>query len=270
VAQETIKIMNELFIPATIIVGVFSYLVACIVMKIEPNLANLLAISIFTAGLNSFNNYFDIPEDMISKPTRPLPSQKINPFKSLILTFALLVLAVLISYGNTLSFQIMIVWGFLALFYSVPPIRLKCIPILNTALIASNYILLPWLLAWSQANVGFPITLVSILFVIAFGSVISKDFEDAKADAMLKNRTIPVVWGTKKAVLITRVLTIGGVLVLMIYLLSFSTIASLLCLPALLVFFYISKGLERKNGRKTLTKEFMIAGSMALVPLLVL
>ena len=60
-AQETIKIMNELFIPATIIVGVFSYLVACIVMKIEPNLANLLAISIFTAGLNSFNNYFDIP-----------------------------------------------------------------------------------------------------------------------------------------------------------------------------------------------------------------
>jgi 4-hydroxybenzoate polyprenyltransferase len=239
-------------------------------MKIEPSIANLLAISIFTAGLNSFNNYFDIPEDMISKPTRPLPSQKINPTKSLILTFVLLVLAVLISYGNILSFQIMVVWGFLALFYSVPPIRLKCIPVLNTTLIASNYIILPWLLAWSQTNAGLPIILVSILFLIAFGSVISKDFEDAKADAMMKNRTIPVIWGTKKAVLVVRILTIGGVLALMAFLLTYSIGASLLCLPALITYFYISKGLERKNGRKTLSKEFMVAGALSLVPLLIL
>jgi chlorophyll synthase len=268
--KEIIKILRELFIPSAVIVAAFSYLVACVVMGATPTLANLLAVSIFTAALNSFNNYFDIAEDMLSKPTRPLPCQKINPRKSLFLTSILLVSSVLISYENPLSFNMMVAWSLLAILYSVPPIRLKRVPILNTSIIATNYVLLPWLLAWSQITFDFPLLLVAILFIIAFGSVISKDFEDEKADALMNNKTIPVIFGNKKAALITRTLTIGGVMLLMLYLLSYSITASLLCLPAFVTFLYINKGLEKRNGRKTLSREFMIGGALTLAPLLVL
>ena len=267
--KETIKILRELFIPSAVIVASFSYLAACNLMKTNPTLSNFLAILIFTAALNSFNNYFDIPEDMLSKPTRPLPSQKIRPGKSLIFASILLIISVLASYENGLSFQIMIVWAVLAFLYSVPPIRLKKIPILNTSLIATNYIILPWLLAWSQNNIIFPFGLIVILFIIAFGSVISKDFEDERADKIMKNRTIPVIFGTEKAALITKVMTIGGVLLLIVYLLTYSVTISLLCLPALVVYLYVSKDLEKRNGRKTLATEFMIGGALTLVPLLV-
>lgn len=267
--QKTIKIANELFILSTSVVSAFSYLVACLFLKINPTLTNFLAITIFTAALNSFNSYFDIAEDMLSKPTRPLPSLKIDPKKILISTFILLIFSVLLSYENFSSFKIMIGWGFLAVLYSVPPIRLKKIPVLNTSLIASNYTILPWLLAWSQTSLSFPFIPVAILFIIAFGSVISKDFEDERADTLLNNKTIPVLFGGKKAIFIIRVLTIGGVFLLMFYLLTYSFIASLFGIPALITYIYITRNLKKCDNPK-LSNNFMIAGAMSLVPLMLI
>jgi 4-hydroxybenzoate polyprenyltransferase len=202
--KDFLSSILEMMYPHTILLCLINFIIASLWMG--TNIFSLqvlflsIAIILLTGGLNSFNNCFDIAEDKLSKPTRPLPSKRIGYRMAVISTSSLIILSIVIGFAvHAISGVVVLLGAILAVLYSVPPIRLKRLFLVSTAIIAANYTLLPWLLAGTLNNFSnFPWAFMLLLFILAFVSVSVKDLRDEKADSLTENGTLPVLIGSDK------------------------------------------------------------------------
>lgn len=159
------------------------------------------------AASNVLNQVYDLDIDRINKPYRPLPSKVITPHEAM--TFVWLLYLFILFRGGMVSRTLtyfLLAFILLTIFYSMPPLRFK------KRLWVSNLVISigrgPVLFVGGWSLFGDPLHPAPwfvglILGVYLFGTTTSKDFTDIKGDAKYGSRTIPVVYGKRRAGLFT-------------------------------------------------------------------
>jgi 4-hydroxybenzoate polyprenyltransferase len=156
-----------------------------------------------TAASNAWNQVFDVELDRVNKPSRPLPSGRIGARAAMGFGHACAVGALLLAWLATPAFLACVAVGIVFTWiYSAPPLRLKrsavgalvaiaiprglLVPVAGWSVLASPWTAEPWTLG---AAVG--------LFVL--GAAATKDFADVTGDCAHGCRTLPVVFGARRA-----------------------------------------------------------------------
>ncbi len=191
------------------------------------------------------NNIVDYDIDKISNNNRPLIESKIN--NGIYCRLSWIILFIALFYPLMVSFKaffmILLFIGNYFL-YSMPPLRLKRIPLFSKMIIAFNsliLVMLGFIISTGKLE-GFPVILIAF-FLIGFTLVINfidiKDYEGDKKEGI---KTLPVILGLKKSKFII------GLFFLLAYLAVYFLINNLYLIPVLLIFGIIGFLLiNRKN-----------------------
>jgi 4-hydroxybenzoate polyprenyltransferase len=157
----------------------------------------VLSLALGFQAAQVINDFFDIESDRLSRKRNPLV-QDLNRNYYLIWGFCLIVLAL----GFTLiincsCFLLMLSYLLLSIIYSVPPVRLKRIPVISTFILAVAVILamaMGYSLTFSNhALNAIPKTiLIPTLLGITFG-FIAKDIQDLNSDRSTGVITLPSI-----------------------------------------------------------------------------
>lgn len=163
---------------------------------------------------NNFVNQSTDEEDSVNKPYRPIVTGTVTRHAASLTGYAALFLAA------TLSTFLGPVFGGLALTiialsmaYSEPPLRLKARPWLGNATIALTRGACGFLAACSLwAPITLPILVASlILAIFLLGATTAKDFHDVDGDQQYGVRTLPVVYGARRAAIYSSPFIIAAV-----------------------------------------------------------
>ena len=172
-------------------------------------LGTLLAGPILCGLSQVVNDYCDREVDALNEPNRLIPSGQVSTRQVFITIGVLAVLSIGLALALGQSVALLTGLGmFLALVYSVHPIRAKRNGWIGNALVAIAYEGLPWL----AGHVTFSsLTLVSVLIALlysvgAHGIMTINDFKSMDGDRVSGIRTIPVLhgaWGASWLAVIT-------------------------------------------------------------------
>jgi 4-hydroxybenzoate polyprenyltransferase len=163
-----------------------------------------LAAAILNAGSNAINQIYDLELDRVNKPHRPLPSGRITRRAaaafSVVCYAAALLTASLVNRETALIYAAAAVGTWM---YSAPPLRLRdhwlwsnfTIALFRGALlkVAGWAVLATVLASWEPWYIG------AIFFVFLLGAAGTKDFSDLEGDRRGGARTLPVVFGPRRA-----------------------------------------------------------------------
>ena len=162
-----------------------------------------------SASTNTLNDISDVEIDIIEKPDRPIPRGDITIKESKFLVILETLVALMIAfYLNIYAFILSVLVSFLSLLYSWNLKNIVIVKNILTSFGASSAFLVGIF-----AEVGFSLNSENILFyLLAFITIITfelhKDIADVEGDVKGNKRTVPVVWGTKTAAIITILLYI--------------------------------------------------------------
>ena len=175
---------------------------------------SILMGSLMAAFLNSFSNtinqIYDLPIDRINKPNRPLPSGKMSIREAWIVTAVYLGIAWTLAwfvtpYGHPDDhsfFWIVLVASIMTYMYSAPPFRTKRRGVLANITVAIPRGILLKVAGWATVKQIWgtePWYIGTIFGLFLLGATTTKDFADMKGDAADDCRTLPIVYGPKKA-----------------------------------------------------------------------
>lgn len=172
-----------------------------------PALTGATMAAVFNAGSNALNQIYDLEIDRINKPGRPLTSGRLSIREAwyfTIVAYALtLVLAWLVAPGGRHEcFWIVAVAVVATLVYSMPPLRTKQRGMWANITIAIPRGVLLKVAGWSAVKtvVGVePWFIGSIFGLFLLGASTTKDFADMEGDARGGCRTLPIIYGVRKA-----------------------------------------------------------------------
>jgi 4-hydroxybenzoate polyprenyltransferase len=206
----------ELIRPFTLLAPLFGGLgastVALAVVEFEgfswPTLVyGVATLMILNAASNCMNAAYDAHIDRINKPYRPIPKGLITRDEASSLAFLLyffaLFRAILISYQ---FFALVLIIAIVTIYYSMPPIRLKKRFWVSNVTIAFTRGLLGFMAGWTifgDPTNPTPWVIGGILAIYLVGATTSKDFTDVEGDGKYGMRTLPVVYGPKRAAIIS-------------------------------------------------------------------
>lgn len=190
--------------------------------KPEFGFFEILAILLLVAAVESAwiasvigNDLADTRIDEKTNPDRPLPTHAID--RKLYAEIGVLFFLASILFSSIVSFKCMLfllAYQALAWIYSMPPMRLKRIPILATALAAGagmTVLFAGYFAVAPETDArAIPLSILAYLFVAYAVTLPLKDFKDIAGDKADGVFTIPVLLGTERA----RVL-VGSALFLM-------------------------------------------------------
>ena len=272
---KKLKAVVKISRPSNVLISTLTIFIGVIIFsKDEINIA--LAIiaglcgGLIDAGGNIINDYFDVEIDRINKPERPLPSGSISKHEALALYIISTLTGIILGLNlDTISSAIVILSALVLFMYSF---RLKFIPLVGNFTIAFMTGL-AFIFAGSVAG-NFKSALIpaSFAFLINLGREIIKDIEDIEGDMKCGIKTLPIVSGTRMAVLITNLSLITLILVTPIpYLLKFYNLYYLLTVIAVdIVLIYVILSLMTNISKRNLNrlsnilKFEMIAGLFAI------
>ena len=178
-----------------------------------------------TASVFILNQYFDREEDRrnILKSNLPVASGKIAPRAALALSLSLIVLCLLLVSIVAASLTTLFLL-YLALWtaYSIPPFRLKSVPIVDFIASGIGAGLLPFLIGVgtsSQSNVSISLILISAIpLMLAHSSGhILQALGDYEADRKNGVQTIVVKYGRKKGIVVMGLLSLTTGLLPFVY-----------------------------------------------------
>jgi len=162
---------------------------------------------IFNAGNNALNQIYDLEIDRVNKGKRPLPSGRLTvrevwTFTNI--TYAItLVLAWLVAPGGRHECFWIVLAAMIATYvYSVPPLRTKQRGIWANITIAIPRGVLLKVAGWSAVKTVMglePWFIGSIFGLFLLGASTTKDFADMEGDRLGGCRTLPIVYGVRKA-----------------------------------------------------------------------
>ncbi len=189
----------------------------------ERGWASAVALGVLSAvALNIYSNVLnqvcDLDIDKMAKPDRPLVTGAVSRGGAISIALAGLFASLTWAMGarppHTQSVEFLVCVVLAALLttaYSLPPIRLKRIGLAANLTIAAARGLLLKVAGWACLFVSFtpvedrkwfdsePWLIGGIFFLFVLGAVTTKDFADAQADQACGVRSLPVIWGNRKA-----------------------------------------------------------------------
>lgn len=186
---------------------------------------------ILNAASNALNAVYDVKIDKINKPYRPIPSGILSKDEARTVAWILypIVLFRAVLVNRTFGFFMLIIM-LITIAYSLPPLRLKKRLWLSNLSIAYARGMLGFVAAWSIFGDPWsditPWIIGGVMMTFLIGAITSKDFTDIKGDKFYGMRTLPVVYGVKKAAIIS-----GPFFVLPFILILMGLMAGILELP---------------------------------------
>ena len=172
-----------------------------------PGFIGAIMAAVFNAGSNALNQIYDLDIDRINKPNRPLPSGRMSTRAAWVFTVIAYVLTLVLAWavapgGRHECFWIVLIAVVATLIYSMPPLRTKQRGMWANITIAIPRGVLLKVAGWSAVKtvVGLePWFIGSIFGLFLLGASTTKDFADMEGDARGGCRTLPIIYGVRKA-----------------------------------------------------------------------
>jgi 4-hydroxybenzoate polyprenyltransferase len=170
-------------------------------------LIGLTMAAVLNAASNALNQIYDLEIDRINKPKRPLPSGRISRREAWVFTLTAYAIAVVLAWmvapgGRHECFWIVLVATAITIIYSVPPFRTKRLGIWANVTIAIPRGVLLKVAGWSAVKtiVGVEPWFIGAIFgLFLLGASTTKDFADMEGDARGGCRTLPIIYGVRRA-----------------------------------------------------------------------
>jgi len=164
-----------------------------------------------SAGGYVINDFWDKEIDKINKPHRPLPAGLIPSKNALYFSFALFLIGIILA--SLVNIYILIVGTATAIFLVWYSYKLK-----KTFMLGNILVSLWVALAFIYGGLVFPKVYLSLIpaglaFLFHWGREIIKDLEDKEGDQEYWAKTVPILWGAKKTLIL--VTAVFGLLILL-------------------------------------------------------
>ncbi len=167
----------------------------------------VVTLMLLNAASNCMNAAYDAHIDRINKPYRPIPKGLVTRDEAFSIAFLLYFVAFVRAMLISPEFWALVtIITIITIYYSMPPIRFKKRFWVSNISIAMARGLLGFVAAWSIFGDPWdptPWVIGGILFIYLVGATTSKDFTDIEGDRKFGMRTLPVVYGPKRAALVT-------------------------------------------------------------------
>ncbi len=169
--------------------------------------ARVVAGALLAAALNGYSNgvnqIYDVEVDRINKPERMLPSGRMSLREAWFVSLAFLAVALpLAAWINWECLAIVATATLLTTIYSAPPLRTKSRGLWANITIAIPRGTLLVVCGWSTVKSVLtpePWYIGAIFGAFFLGAATTKDFSDMEGDRLGNCRTLPVVYGVRKA-----------------------------------------------------------------------
>ena len=171
-------------------------------------LAGLILAGPLVCGMSqAVNDWCDRHVDAINQPERPIPSGRVTARWGFFTGITMSVMSILFAYYlGSLIFFATIAGVLAAWLYSLEPIRLKRSAIFGPGIVAICYEGLPWFTGAAIFTVSLPnkeILMVLTLYALgAHGIMTMNDFKATKGDKLLGVNSLPVILGSRSAILV--------------------------------------------------------------------
>jgi 4-hydroxybenzoate polyprenyltransferase len=170
-------------------------------------LIGLTMAAVLNAASNALNQIFDVDIDRVNKPGRPLPSGRISSTEAWLFTGLGYAVALRLAWevapgGRRECFWIVVVAAMITFLYSVPPFRTKRRGIWANVTIAIPRGVLLKVAGWSAVKTVLgvePWFIGGIFGLFLLGASTTKDFADMEGDARGGCRTLPIIYGVRRA-----------------------------------------------------------------------
>lgn len=170
-------------------------------------LIGLVMAAVLNAASNALNQIYDLDIDRVNKPRRPLPSGRLSLREAWLFTRVTYVVALVLAWfveprGRHECFWIVLVATAITVLYSVPPFRTKRLGVWANLTIAIPRGVLLKVAGWSAVKtiVGVePWFIGGIFGLFLLGASTTKDFADMEGDARGGCRTLPIIYGVRRA-----------------------------------------------------------------------
>ena len=172
-----------------------------------PVLFGTLMAAVLNASNNAVNQIYDLDIDRVNKPGRPLPSGRLSRHDAWLFTIATCVLSWVLAWfaspqGRRECFVIVVFTTLLCWIYSAPPLWTKRRGFLANLTIAIPRGVLLKVAGWSTVKTVMdaePWFIGSVFGLFLLGAASTKDFADIPGDRAGGCRTLPILYGVKKA-----------------------------------------------------------------------
>jgi 4-hydroxybenzoate polyprenyltransferase len=163
--------------------------------------------AVLNAASNAINQIYDLDIDRVNKPKRPLPSGRLSIREAWIFTWITYAIALVLAWfvapgGRHECFWIVVVATIITFLYSVPPFRTKRLGIWANVTIAIPRGVLLKVAGWTSVKTMFgaePWYIGAIFGLFLLGASTTKDFADMEGDARGGCRTLPIIYGVRRA-----------------------------------------------------------------------
>jgi chlorophyll/bacteriochlorophyll a synthase len=167
----------------------------------------LVMAAVLNAASNALNQIYDLEIDRINKPKRALPSGRLSLREAWTFTLVAYGVALVLGWlvapaGRHECFWIVVVATVITVLYSAPPFRTKRLGIWANLTIAIPRGVLLKVAGWSAVKtvVGTePWFIGSVFGLFLLGASTTKDFADMEGDARGGCRTLPIIYGVRRA-----------------------------------------------------------------------
>lgn len=167
----------------------------------------LVMAAVLNAASNALNQIYDLEIDRINKPRRPLPSGRLSIRDAWTFTLAAYAVALVLAWfvapgGRHECFWIVVAATVITVLYSAPPVRTKRLGIWANLTIAIPRGVLLKVAGWSAVKTMAgtePWFIGAIFGLFLLGASTTKDFADMEGDARGGCRTLPIIYGVRRA-----------------------------------------------------------------------
>jgi len=214
----------EIIRPNICFLAIFGLIVGLLLVKIPVNLWlwPILAVFLITASGNVINDYYDYNIDKINRPKRPIPSGRISSRNALILYFLLSFFGLVISFLVSFNFFILSIFNSALVFLYSKKLKRTVFGNAVDSWLACSVFVAPVFIS-DKLVLNSPATILAIIaFLGNYGREVLKDVEDIKGDEINGAKTLPIVLGNLKAIIIGKIIIFAtSLLFFMPYLLGF-------------------------------------------------
>lgn len=204
----------ELVRPSVCILAFFGILTGLLVVGVPSDywLFPIAAAVIICASGNVINDYFDIEIDKVNKPGRALPSGRVPVERAQLFYVLLATSGLIISSFVSINFFVLAIINILIAFYYAYKLKRTLGGNFFDTYLASSLFVAPVLISSNFTGIFYsPAFIVALIpFFANYGREILKDVEDMEGDKRVHAKTVPLVFGKKKAILLGKIMIFIG------------------------------------------------------------
>src|SRR5579884_2785081 len=171
--------------------------------RILPVSLAIVAAAVLNAASNGLNQIYDLPNDRVNKPHRPLASKRMTLRQAWWFVWVSYAVALIMTAEvNAQTFFIYLIAALATVAYSAPPLRLKRRPWVSNLTIALTRGELLKVAGWASVATVLdswePWYIGLIYFLFLMGATTTKDFADLEGDRIAGCVTLPLKYGIEK------------------------------------------------------------------------